>query len=177
METQTQKSETQKSEDQTIKVNVTLDPDSAHPDLIVSDDGKQMRYEYKVVEDGEKEQNNTYFCVLGKQGFTSGCFFYELQVKGERWFVGVAKDSVKREGEICLNPKNGFWTIGRRDGMYVVCDDPYIPLNVKPQKVRVSVNYEEGRVSFCDESMCHIHSFTDQSFHEKLYPFFSLAQD
>nr|XP_055033206.1 zinc finger protein RFP-like isoform X2 [Misgurnus anguillicaudatus] len=191
METQTQKKAETPSTVESVKslrekylVNVTLDPDSAHPDLIVFDDRKQMRYEYKQperVEDGDKEQNNKsnrYLCVLGKEGFTSGRSYYEVQVKGERWYVGVAKDSVKREGEICLNPKNGFWTMGRIDRMYLACDDPYIPLNVKPQRVGVYVNYEEGQVSFCDvESECYIHSFTAQSFDEKLYPFFSLAQD
>nr|XP_055038065.1 butyrophilin subfamily 1 member A1-like [Misgurnus anguillicaudatus] len=101
-------------------VNVTLDPDSAHPDLIVSDDGKQVRYEpqSRTVKDGDQKSNNKFdeeLCVLGNEGFTSGCFYYEVEVKGlSGWFVGVARESVKRKGWMWLNPENGYWMAGLR---------------------------------------------------------------
>ncbi|XP_073721175.1 butyrophilin subfamily 1 member A1-like isoform X2 [Misgurnus anguillicaudatus] len=159
-------------------VNVTLDPDSAHPDLIVSEDGKQVRYEEQsgTVKDGDQKLNykfNVRLCVLGNEGFTSGCFYYEVQVKGlNGWFVGVARESVERKGVIKLNPESGFWMSGLR-GKYQASESPYVylPLSVAPQRVGVFVDYEEGRVSFYDvESMCHIYSFTNQSFNKKLYP-------
>nr|XP_055050878.1 butyrophilin subfamily 1 member A1-like [Misgurnus anguillicaudatus]XP_055050879.1 butyrophilin subfamily 1 member A1-like [Misgurnus anguillicaudatus]XP_055050880.1 butyrophilin subfamily 1 member A1-like [Misgurnus anguillicaudatus] len=163
-------------------VNVTLDPDSAHPDLIVSDDGKQVRYEEQsgTVKDGDQKSNNKFnkrFCVLGKEGFTSGCFYYEVEVKGlNRWFVGVARESAERNGWIKLNPENGYWMAGLRGGGYQASEGSSsvsLSLSVAPQRVGVFVDYEEGRVSFYDvESMCHIYSFTDQSFNEKLYPVF-----
>ncbi|XP_073714027.1 butyrophilin subfamily 1 member A1-like [Misgurnus anguillicaudatus] len=163
-------------------VNVTLDPDSAHPLLIVSDDGKQVRYEEqsRTVKDEDQKSNNKFderLCVLGNEGFTSGCFYYEVEVKGlSRWFVGVARESVKRKGLIWLNPENGYWMAGLRGGGYRASEDSSsvpLSLSVNPQRVGVFVDYEEGRVSFYDvESMCHIYSFTDQSFNEKLYPVF-----
>ncbi|XP_073714021.1 butyrophilin subfamily 1 member A1-like [Misgurnus anguillicaudatus] len=160
-------------------VNVTLDPDSAHPDLIVSDDGKQVRYEKqsRTVKDEDQKSNNKFdkeLCVLGNEGFTSGCFYYEVQVKGlSVWFVGVARESVKRKEVIWLNPENGFWMAGLRGGYRASegSSSVSLPLSVAPQRVGVFVDYEEGRVSFYDvESMCHIYSFTDQSFNKKLYP-------
>ncbi len=53
-----------------------------------------------------------------------------------------------------------------------------LSLRVKPQRVGVFVDYEEGLVSFYDvESSSHIYSFTAQSFTEKLYPLFSPTND
>ncbi|XP_073721267.1 E3 ubiquitin-protein ligase TRIM39-like [Misgurnus anguillicaudatus] len=162
-------------------VNVTLDPDSAHRHLIVSDDGKQVRYEKQsgTVKDEDQKSNNKFdkeLCVLGKEGFTSVCFYYEVQVKGlSEWFVGVAKESVKRKGFVSLNPEKGYWVAGLRGGKYQASEYPYIPISVsvKPQRVGVFVDYDEGRVSFYDvKSMCHIYSFTDQSFNKKLHPIF-----
>ncbi|XP_073721178.1 butyrophilin subfamily 1 member A1-like isoform X2 [Misgurnus anguillicaudatus] len=165
-------------------VNVTLDPDSAHPHLIVSDDGKQVRYEEQseTVKDEDQKSNNKFderFCVLGNEGFTSGCFYYEVQVKElSVWAVGVARETVKRKGGIWMNPENGYWMAGLRNGKYRASEGSYVSLSlsVAPQRVGVFVDYEEGRVSFYDvESMCHIYTFTNQSFNEKLYPVFSLS--
>ncbi|XP_073669888.1 butyrophilin subfamily 1 member A1-like isoform X1 [Paramisgurnus dabryanus] len=166
-------------------VNVTLDPDSAHPDLIVSDDGKQVRcgQQSGTVKDEDQKSNNKFdreLCVLGNEGFTSGCFYYEVQVKKlSRWFVGVARESAERKGWISLNPVSGYWMAGLRGGKYQASEgSSYVPLSlsVKPQRVGVFVDYEEGRVSFYDvESMCHIYSFTEQSFNAKLHPVVSLG--
>nr|XP_055050925.1 butyrophilin subfamily 2 member A1-like [Misgurnus anguillicaudatus] len=165
-------------------VNVTLDPDSAHPRLIVSDDGKQVRYEKQSGTEKDEDQKsnnkfNTELCVLGNEGFTSGCFYYEVEVKGLTWwFVGVARESVERKGSILLNPENGYWMSGLRGGYQASegSSSVSLPLSLAPQRVGVFVDYEEGRVSFYDvESMCHIYSFTEQSFNEKLYPVVSLG--
>ncbi|XP_073712796.1 E3 ubiquitin-protein ligase TRIM39-like [Misgurnus anguillicaudatus] len=163
-------------------VNVTLDPDSAHRHLIVSDDGKQVRYEEQsgTVKDEDQKSNNKFdyrHCVLGNEGFTSGCFYYEVEVKGlTRWFVGVARESAERKGRIWLNPESGYWMAGLTIGEYEASEGPSsvsLSLSVEPQRVGVFVDYEEGRVSFYDvESMCHIYTFSDQSFNEKLYPAF-----
>nr|XP_055050927.1 butyrophilin subfamily 1 member A1-like [Misgurnus anguillicaudatus] len=177
--------ETVKSLLRKYAVNVTLDPDSAHPDLIVSDDGKQVRYKQqsRTVKHLVQKSNKKFdyrTCVLGNEGFTSGCFYYKVEVKGlSEWFVGVARESVRRKGWILLNPQNGFWMASLTDGEYRASEGTSsvsLPLSVKPQRVGVFVDYEEGRVSFYDvESMCHIYSFTDQSFNEKLYPVLSLS--
>ncbi|CAM4519510.1 unnamed protein product [Leuciscus chuanchicus] len=158
-------------------VDVTLDPDTAHKSLILSDDGKQVRR-------GEKKQNvpdnparfDKCGNVLGKQGFSSGRFYFDVQVKGKTdWDLGVAKESINRKGKITLSPQNGYWTVRLRNGnQYSACAGTSVSLSLrlKPQKVGVFVDYEEGLVSFYDvESKSHIYSFTDQWFTEELYPF------
>ncbi|XP_053538858.1 E3 ubiquitin-protein ligase TRIM39 isoform X2 [Ictalurus punctatus] len=163
---------------QQYAVDVTLDPDTAHPLLILSDDEKQVTC-------GDTKQNRPdtpkrfykYPIILGNQGFSSGRFYYEVQVSRKTmWSLGVARESVNRKGEVTLTPQDGFWTVALREGNeYKACDDNHISLSLreKPQKVGVFVNYDEGLVSFYDvEARSHIYSFTGQSFTEKLYPYF-----
>ncbi|XP_030635127.1 butyrophilin subfamily 1 member A1 [Chanos chanos] len=159
-------------------VDVTLDPDTANPYFVLSDDGKQVRY-------GDTRQNlpdnpkrfDCWLSVLGKEGFSSGRFYYEVQVSGKtEWILGVVRESVNRKGFITQCPENGHWTVGRKGNQYKARDDPSVLLSLKqnPQKVGVFVDYEEGLVSFYDvETMSHIYSFACQSFTEKLYPCFN----
>ncbi|XP_056596734.1 centromere-associated protein E-like [Triplophysa dalaica] len=163
---------------QQYAVDVTLDPDTAHPFLILSDDEKQVRdgdISHKLPDNPKRFDRC--LIVLGKEGFSSGRFYYEVQVKGKTdWTLGVVRESVDRKGEITLTPVNGFWTVVlRNENEYKACAAPDVSLSlrVKPQKVGVFVDYEEGLVSFYDvENRSHIYSYTDQSFTEKLYPYF-----
>nr|XP_005173784.1 bloodthirsty-related gene family, member 22 isoform X1 [Danio rerio] len=164
---------------QQYAVDVTLDPDTANPYLILSDDGKQVRCGDIEQELPDKPQRfDKYEDVLGKEGFSSGRFYYEVQVKKKTdWTLGVVRESVDRKGEITLSPGNGYWTVWLRNGNeYKFCADSPVSLSlkVKPQRVGVFVDYEEGLVSFYDvESSSHIYSYTGQTFTDKLYPYFS----
>ncbi|XP_050933756.1 uncharacterized protein LOC108895865 isoform X2 [Lates calcarifer] len=164
---------------QQFAVEVTLDPDTAHPNLILSGDGKQVHH-------GDVRKNLPYkpqrfhrcVNVLGKQSFSSGRFYFEVQVKGKTaWTLGVANESVDRKGQITLSPENGFWTLWLRNrDEYEAIDNPSVHLSLKnhPQVVGLFLNYEEGLVSFYDVNAADLlYSFTDCSFTEKLYPFFS----
>ncbi len=160
-------------------MDVTLDPDTAHTILILSDDGKQVRCgDIRQKLSDKPERFDTCPDVLGKEGFSSGRFYFEVQVKGKtEWDLGVVRESINRKGQIRLRPSDGCWSVILRNGdEYKACDDSPVSLSlrVKPQRVGVFVDYEEGLVSFYDvESSSHIYSFTAQSFTEKLYPLFS----
>ncbi|TNN22137.1 E3 ubiquitin-protein ligase TRIM39 [Liparis tanakae] len=141
---------------QKFAVDVTLDPETAHHNLILSDDGKQVK---------------------PAQSFSSEKLYYEIQVKQKsEWSLGVTRESVNRKGKITLSPQKGYWTIGLRNGNeYKALAGPPVVLSLKsvPQKVGVFVDYEEGLVSFYDvEAAALIYSFTGCSFKEKLLPFF-----
>ncbi|XP_049928849.1 E3 ubiquitin-protein ligase TRIM21-like isoform X1 [Epinephelus moara] len=160
-------------------VDVTLNPDTAHPALILSADGKQVKHGdvWKNLPKNP-ERFDTYVCVLAKQSFSSGRFYYEVQVKGKTdWDLGVARESINRKGQITLSPQNGFWMIWlRNENEYKALAGPPVRLSLKsrPEKVGVFVDYEEGLVSFYDvDAAALIYSFTGCSFTEKLYPFFS----
>ncbi|KAM7008843.1 E3 ubiquitin-protein ligase TRIM39-like [Tautogolabrus adspersus] len=161
---------------QQYAVDVTLDPDTAHPQLILSDDGKQV-HDGDVMKNlpDNPERFSYCACVLGKQSFSSGRFYFEVQVKGKTgWDLGVARESINRKGPITPSPEDGFWIICLRNGNeYKALDDPSVCLSLKcpPKKVGVFVDYKEGLVSFYDvDSAALIYSFTDCSFTEKLFP-------
>ncbi|XP_073787484.1 E3 ubiquitin-protein ligase TRIM39 isoform X2 [Danio rerio] len=164
---------------QQYAVDVTLDPDTAHPDLILSDDGKRVRDGDIRQKLPDKPQRFDYcVCVLGKEGFSSGRFYFEVQVKGKTdWDLGVVRESINRKGQITASASKGFWTVVLRNGIeYKACASPPVslPVKVKPQRVGVFVDYEEGLVLFYDvESSSHIYSFTSQTFTDKLHPLFS----
>uniref|UniRef100_A0A668AP58 Uncharacterized protein n=1 Tax=Myripristis murdjan TaxID=586833 RepID=A0A668AP58_9TELE len=163
---------------QDFEVDVTLDPDTAHPALILSDDGKQVNHGdlWKNLPDNP-ERFSSCVSVLGKQSFSSGRFYYEVQVRGKtEWTLGVARESINRKGPITLNPKNGYWTIRlRNENEYKANAGPGVPLTLKsqPQMVGVFVDYEEGLVSFYDvDAAALIYSYSGFSFTEKFYPYF-----
>ncbi len=161
-------------------MNVILDADTAHRRLIVSRDGKQVRSGNTERVERGKDRFDCYLGVVGKEGFSSGCFYFEVQVKGQTmWDLGVARASADK-GLIYLTPENGYWIVGLRNEKYRARDsyDYSLSLSVHPQSVGVFVNYEKGLVSFNDvESSSHIYTYTNQSFNEKLYPFVSLGYD
>ncbi|KAM6952805.1 zinc-binding protein A33-like [Lycodopsis pacificus] len=160
-------------------VDVTLDPDTANPFLVVSPDGKQVTHGDRKRNVAKKPERFEHVLnVLAKEGFSSGQSYYEVQVKDKTdWDLGVANQSINRKGDIRLSPKNGYWTIYLRKGNELTANaSPAINLNVRemPHKVGVFVDYELGQVSFYDaDSRACIFSFTGWNFTEKLFPFFS----
>ncbi|XP_030005828.1 E3 ubiquitin-protein ligase TRIM21-like [Sphaeramia orbicularis] len=163
---------------QQFAVDVTLDPDTASPYLILSDDGKQVKSSVIKMNVPDNPLRFTY-CngVLGKPSILSRVYF-EVDVKGKtEWDLGVATESVNRGGKIRLSPKNGFWTIWLRNGnQYRALAGPSVLLSLKSQlhKVGMFVDYDRGVVSFYDADTTDlIYSFTGCNFTEKLYPYFS----
>uniref|UniRef100_A0A671VTJ6 Uncharacterized protein n=1 Tax=Sparus aurata TaxID=8175 RepID=A0A671VTJ6_SPAAU len=164
---------------QQYAVDVTLDPDTAHPALILSDDGKQVNCgdaKKNLPDNPERFDKCVY--VLANQSFSSGRFYYEVQVKMKtKWDLGVARESINRKGNITLSPHDGYWMICLRNkNEYYACAEPPVRLSLKhqPEKVGVFVDYEEGLVSFYDvDAAALIYSFTGCCFTHKLYPYFS----
>uniref|UniRef100_A0A8C6SVP0 E3 ubiquitin-protein ligase TRIM21-like n=1 Tax=Neogobius melanostomus TaxID=47308 RepID=A0A8C6SVP0_9GOBI len=163
---------------QQFAVDVTLDPDTAHPKLVLSKDLKQVHHTDVRKQLPDSPQRFDYCAmVLGKQSFSSGRFYFEVQVKGKNnWDLGVARESVNRKGQIYLSPKNGFWTIALRNiNKYSACTNGWTTLSPQrpPQKVGVFVDYGAGLVSFYDvDSADLLYSFTNCCFREKLFPYF-----
>uniref|UniRef100_A0A3B3XD00 B30.2/SPRY domain-containing protein n=1 Tax=Poecilia mexicana TaxID=48701 RepID=A0A3B3XD00_9TELE len=164
---------------QQFAVDVTLDPDTAHPKLILSDDRKQVKHgdDWKKLPDNPERFSKCVF-VLAEQSFSSGRFYFEVQVKGKtEWDLGVVRESVDRKEILALSTKNGFWTLVlRNENRYSTGEktSTLFDLHPGPEKVGVFVDYDQGLVSFYDvDAAALIYSFTGCCFKEKLYPFFS----
>nr|XP_056722138.1 E3 ubiquitin-protein ligase TRIM7-like [Euleptes europaea] len=165
------------------KANVTLDPDTAHPQLILSEDRKSMRWGEKaqaLPSNPERFENR--YIVLGREGFTAGCHFWEVLVGSEEgWRVGVARKSVKRKGDLFLSPEEGIWAVGKWERHYrasIKDRDPPLSLTGEPKRIRVCLNYAGGRVAFFDADRGSlIYEFSGASFPgETLLPIFWVCQ-
>ncbi|KAJ7303391.1 hypothetical protein JRQ81_012363 [Phrynocephalus forsythii] len=163
------------------KENVTLDPKTAHPNLILSEDLKSARNEGRCNDVPDNpERFNSWPCMLGLKGFTAGRHYWDITVAGEgSWAVGVAKKSVQRKGHIELTTEKGIWIVGKwRDG-YRASDFPnksFLPLSEKLRRIRVSLNYEMDQVAFHDvDTGSHLYTFSGTSFSgETLLPCFGM---
>lgn len=171
--------ETEFQRAQRYAVDVHLDPDTAHPKLVLSENKKQV-YHGDVSLSLPDNPERFYPCVsvLGKEGFSAGRFYYEVEVKGKtEWDIGVALESVTRKGGNMLNPDRGYWALGMRkdESYWALGSSPVcVPLIEKPQRIGVYVDMGWGQVSFYDvDSHCHIYSFTGYTFSQSLLPYFN----
>ncbi|NP_001107055.1 tripartite motif containing 35-39 [Danio rerio] len=145
---------------------VILDPNTAHPDLLLSDDLTSLRCS---TESGDVPDNPERFdehsCVLGSEGFNSGTHCWDVEVKeSSSWGLGVTTASNQRKG--CDFFDSGVWSV-----QYRLFEESGFPVGQKLERVRVQLDYDKGRVSFSDPvTNTHIHTFTT-TFTETVFPF------
>ncbi|XP_067405795.1 uncharacterized protein [Emydura macquarii macquarii] len=157
-------------------VDVTLDPDTANPWLVLSEDRKRVRCGDTCQDlPDNPERFDRCSCVLGAEGFPGGRRYWEVQV-GDRpdWEVGVCRESVSRKGTVTLTPGNGYWVLRLWDGEYAACTAPptSLPMTVRPSRVGIFLDYEVGEVSFYNVTdRSQLFTFTD-TFSGTLHPYF-----
>uniref|UniRef100_A0A8C3XLV6 Zinc finger protein RFP-like n=1 Tax=Chelydra serpentina TaxID=8475 RepID=A0A8C3XLV6_CHESE len=134
------------------ETNVTLDPDTAHPQLVLSEDRKSVSLGDTCQDlPNNPERFDSWACVLGYKGFTSGRHCWEVQVgAGRHWAVGVARESVGRKGRISRSPEGGIWAVQRWGGQYEALTSAVTPLPRRqvPTRIRVCLDCDRGHVTF-----------------------------
>ncbi|XP_067406884.1 E3 ubiquitin-protein ligase TRIM39-like, partial [Emydura macquarii macquarii] len=134
-------------------VDVTLDPDTANPWLVLSEDRKRVRLgDTRQDLPDNPERFDPCHSVLGAEGFPGGRRYWEVAV-GEKpdWEVGVCRESVSRKGMVTPTPEDGYWVVWLWDGEYAACIPPPptpLPVMVRPSRVGIFLDYEAGEVSF-----------------------------
>ncbi|KAM4584868.1 E3 ubiquitin-protein ligase TRIM39 [Odontesthes bonariensis] len=163
---------------QEYAADVTLDPRTAHPRLIISVDGRQVHCgeRHQLLPDNPKRFDRV-VCVLAHQGFSSGRHYWEVEVGGKTdWDLGVASQSVSRKGKFTVSPAHGYWFLSLRDrNNYVFRTEPStnLTVNVRPFRIGIYVDCDKGLVSFYNvEAKVLIYTFTG-SFPDTIHPFFS----
>ncbi|XP_022616823.1 E3 ubiquitin-protein ligase TRIM39-like [Seriola dumerili] len=163
---------------QEYAVDVTLDCNTAHPRLILSEDMKSVRCgdRHQLLPDN-LERFDRVVCVLGREAISSGRHYWEVEVGGKTdWDLGVARQSINRKGKIDVTPVNGYWFLSLRNkNKYAFRTEPStdVHLSLQPHKIGVFVDFEKGQVSFYNvDAKIHIYTFND-TFTECILPFFS----
>ncbi|XP_069488970.1 E3 ubiquitin-protein ligase TRIM39-like [Ambystoma mexicanum] len=156
---------------------VTLDPGTAHPELIVSADRRSVRRGHWAQDLPDTPQRFTIFpCVLGREGLSSGRHYWEVDVGGSTcWTLGVCDESVPRKEKIALSPVRGFWTVKLKDGEYKAFPSPPTLLTPRvPQRVLgLFLDCEAGRLSVYDaQDRALLFTFPGAPFPRTLWPYF-----
>ncbi|XP_049321408.1 E3 ubiquitin-protein ligase TRIM35-like [Astyanax mexicanus] len=156
---------------------VTLDLNSAHPNLIVSEDLISVRFSSdKLQLPDNPERFDSWFCVVGSESFNSGIHCWDVEVgDGDLWDVGVMLESAERKGNI--DSRRGVWYLWCCFGKYRVCsslqDSTDLSVSVKVRRVRVELDWNRGKLSFSDPlTNTHLHTIT-HTFTERLVPLFN----
>lgn len=165
-----------------FRADVMLDLETAHPQLIVSEDRKSVRY-------GNKKKHlcynprRFYLCpaVLGSRSFNSGRHYWEVEVGNKpKWTLGVCRDRFPRNWRTWPVVEGGFWAIGRYiESIYVILGGKRTQLLpvVRPSKIGIFLDCELGEVSFynmSDRSL--LYNFND-SLIEAVCPYFYIGVD
>ncbi|XP_051743157.1 E3 ubiquitin-protein ligase TRIM39-like [Ctenopharyngodon idella] len=149
---------------------VILDPNTANPWLILSDDLTSVRNcRNKQPLPDNPERFDFYPCVLSSEGYNSGKHSWDVEVKqSQRWCLGV--NTASNQGKGCDFFNTDVWSVEyHMSGRYIGSG---FRVKRKVDRVRVYLDYDRGTVSFYDPvTNTHLHTFTT-TFTHTLFPFF-----
>ncbi|XP_053352765.1 E3 ubiquitin-protein ligase TRIM35-like [Clarias gariepinus] len=158
---------------------VTLDPNTAHTKVIVSNDLTSVRFSDEKQECPDNpERFDGLQCILGSEGFNSGTHCWDVEVEDSTlWLVGVMTESAQRKGDI--TSRSGLWYLRYNDSVFRARSTPQ-PSNIlsvvcKPQRIRVHLDWDRGMLLFFDPvTNTHLHTFSHR-FTEKILPILAVA--
>nr|KAF6439352.1 tripartite motif containing 22 [Molossus molossus] len=183
-------------------VDLMLNPLYALSNVVVSADKRQVTVGNRFMFQSAYPCNFSAFDVLGNQNFSSGKYYWEVDVSGKiAWVLGVYSNTSilnsKKSSGFFLNPNvnylnvysrfrpaNGYWVVGLQNGCeYSAFEDSStsdpkvltLSMAVPPCRVGVFLDYEAGTVSFFNVTNhgSIIYKFSKCRFSQTAYPYFN----
>lgn len=157
--------------------DVSLNPVTAYPFLILSEDRKQVKRGEKLQFYRNSQQRfDVWSCVVAKEGFHHGRHYWEVFVgENKDWKVGVVTESAQRKGLFDMSPSSGYFAIWWSGSQLRALTTPPLTKVKTPhpklRQVGVFLDLDEGQVSFYNvKSGSELYSFTGSEFTERMFP-------
>ncbi|XP_068129253.1 E3 ubiquitin-protein ligase TRIM11-like [Hyperolius riggenbachi] len=167
-------------------ITLTLDVNTASPDLCISPDRKTASWSPQVSYRAQAaERSRGPAQVSASRLLTSGQCHWDMDVRGsDSWSVGFCP--YNRNRNPCRQPKTGMdassWALYWYDDHYTAAHESRaIPIpDITPSgRVRIYIDYDAGQISFydlCDDGhVKHLHTFSTR-FTDILQPVFGVFQ-
>ncbi|XP_078135940.1 E3 ubiquitin-protein ligase TRIM35-like [Sander vitreus] len=162
-----------KMKDVVAYIPVILDPNTAYPELTLSEDLTSVR-RGKIQQLPENPERFAYWDSILGSGFNSGTHSWVVEVgDNKEWELGVLAEPICRKGFV----GSTAWSVDFNDVRYRAYSptNKYtdLPVREKLQRIRVHLDWDKGKLSFSDpDTNTHIHTFT-HAFTEKVRPYLS----
>ncbi|XP_063065154.1 E3 ubiquitin-protein ligase TRIM35-like [Engraulis encrasicolus] len=159
---------------------VILDPNTANPELILSEDLTSAEYSRQKQQQlpDNPERFGLWGSVLGSEAFNAGshcCWDVEVDVSHSgTWSLGLKTESSTRSG--WSGHRAGFWHIYNRYDEYQAhspdTSDLVLKVERKPRRIRVQLDWDRGELTFTNpDNDTRLHTFTS-NFTERMFPCF-----
>ncbi|XP_042365740.1 nuclear factor 7, brain-like [Plectropomus leopardus] len=151
---------------------VVLDPNTADPELILSEDLTSVRHGEPQLLPKNLERTKFTCSVLGSEGFNSGTHSWDVEVGDNKdWELGILGEYIQMNGRL----QSGLWRILFSNGKFTAFStsdqEKHLPVKKKLRRIRVHLDFDNGKLSFSDfDTNTHIHTFT-HIFTDTLFPY------
>lgn len=158
----------------TFQVELTLNPETAHPSITVSEDRKSLILNTSLPSSAEyTTENRIYPAVLCCESFDNGRHFWQVEVRGSgQWSLGLCTELMFRDQLMKIpNQKSSYWTFyeSKRNIFIQGTED-----REQVERFGAFLDVELGEFSVYNLSKrkC-LYKYTDQ-FTDKLMPYFAI---
>ncbi|KAL4623635.1 E3 ubiquitin/ISG15 ligase TRIM25-like [Arapaima gigas] len=161
-------------------LELTFNPNTAHPNLLLSTDLKTVKYSAKrqtYPEHAERFQNAPQ--VLCTQGFSAGEHIWVVELGPGAWSVGLCYYSMVRKGDGSRLGHNAVsWRLQWKNKKLTACHASHtvtLPDTLPPLRLEMALDYGAGTLCFYSSigRKEHLHTFRT-TFCETVYPAFSI---
>ncbi|XP_047438237.1 E3 ubiquitin-protein ligase TRIM21 [Mugil cephalus] len=148
---------------------VTFDPETAHPNLILSEDLKTVTFSsVKQPYPSSPQRFNNFYQVLSTQSFSEGEHCWEVELEGSPWIIGVCySGKLARNGlPSALESSRSSWCLMWFNNQLAAFEQSHsVPLKktTVSRRLEIKLSFKTNRLSFYNISSTagktHVYTF------------------